>query len=70
VLGKQGDKQEKVCHLVFEQKLDLMSAKTGEKIVVRSPVVKHSHWTKVKMEVVKVEKVAAKRLARLRSWPS
>jgi len=61
VLGKQGDKQEKVCHLVLEQKLDLVSAKMGEKIMVGSPVVKRSHQTKVKMEVVKVEKVAAKK---------
>jgi hypothetical protein len=45
-LGKvrrmQGDKQERMCHLVLKQKLDMMSTKMGEKIVVKSLVVKCS----------------------------
>ncbi len=39
----QGDKQERACHLVLEQRLDLVNTKMAEKIVVGPLVMKHSH---------------------------
>jgi hypothetical protein len=50
--GTQGDKQDRVFHLVLKLKLEKM----GDELVAMSPITKHSHQTKVKMPVVKAEK--------------
>lgn len=58
--GVQGNKWERLCHLKFELKFDLTNKKMGEKMVVGSLVMKHSHQTKVEMTMVKAEKATVK----------
>jgi hypothetical protein len=58
--GVQGDKQEKVCHLVLKLKLVLVNIKMVEEVVPMSPIAKCSSRTKAKMAVIKTKMAIAK----------
>jgi hypothetical protein len=66
VCGTQGDKRERVFHLVLKLKLEKM----GNETVAMSPIAKHSCRTKAKMAMANAEKAMQRKPTRPKSWPN